>query len=132
MTVIGDHALVKRLVEDIAAVTDGSLSLIAQVNAHFPQDTYLELNAAAATKAHAVDWLRTSLQVDRVIVFGDNLNDLPMFAAADESYAVANAAPKVLAAADGVIAGNADDAVVTWLYEHLGVAAMGARKGFGP
>ncbi|MFE3998963.1 HAD family hydrolase [Nocardioides sp. YIM B13467] len=114
-TIIGDASAIAALTIDIAAGTDGRLSLIAQIDTHHPQDTYLELSAARATKAHAVDWLRDYLDVDQVIAYGDNLNDLPMFGAADEAYAVANAAPEVLAAATSVIGANTEDSVLRHL-----------------
>ncbi|MBC7277653.1 HAD hydrolase family protein [Nocardioides sp.] len=111
-TIIGEASAIAALTIDIGAATDGRLSLIAQIDTHHPQDTYLELSAARATKAHAVAWLRDYLNVARVIVYGDNLNDLPMFRAADQAYAVANAAPEVLAAATGVIGANTEDGVL--------------------
>lgn len=111
-TIIGDASAIAALTVDIAAATDGRLSLIAQIDTHHPQDTYLELSAARATKAHAVAWLRDYLDVDQVIAYGDNLNDLPMFGAADEAYAVANAAPEVLEAATEVVGSNVEDGVV--------------------
>ena len=111
-TIIGEASAIAALTVDIAAATDGRLSLIAQIDTHHPQDTYLELSAARATKAHAVAWLRDYLDVDQVIAYGDNLNDLPMFGAADQAYAVANAAPEVLAAASEVIGGNTADSVL--------------------
>ncbi|GGU14643.1 sugar/pyridoxal phosphate phosphatase YigL [Nocardioides albus] len=114
-TIIGEAAAIAALTIDIAAATDGRLSLIAQIDTHHPQDTYLELSAARATKAHAVAWLRDHLSVDQVVVYGDNLNDLPMFGAADQAYAVANAAWDVLAAATGVIGANTDDGVLDHL-----------------
>lgn len=43
-----------------------------------------------------------------MVAFGDNLNDLPLFAAADESYAVSNAHERILAAATGVIGSNTE------------------------
>jgi len=55
------------------------------------------------------------LGANRLVVFGDNNNDLPMFRIADESYAVSNAIPAVLAAATGVIGSNDDDAVARWV-----------------
>ena len=48
---------------------------------------------------------------DATAVFGDMPNDLPLFAWAGWSAAVANAHPKVLAAADQVVPGNDDDGV---------------------
>ena len=121
-TIIGEAAAIAALAAGIAAATDGRLSLIAQIDTHHPQDTYLELSAARATKAHAVAWLREHLNVDHVIAYGDNLNDLPMFRAADQAYAVANAASEVLAAATEVIGANAEDGVL----RHLTAASSSA------
>ena len=56
---------------------------------------------------------------DRVVVYGDNLNDLPMFAVADEAVAVANARPQVLAAADRIIGRNTDDSVAKDMMERM-------------
>lgn len=114
-TIIGEASAIAALTVDIAAATDGRLSLIAQIDTHHPQDTYLELSAARATKAHAVAWLRDYLDVDQVIAYGDNLNDLPMFGAADQAYAVANAASEVLAAATEVIGSNIEDGLLRHL-----------------
>ena len=50
--------------------------------------------------------------------FGDNLNDLPMFAVADEAYAVENAKDEVKAAATGVIGSNVQMGVVRYLTEN--------------
>ena len=46
-----------------------------------------------------------------MIAFGDMPNDLPMLEWAGTSYAVANAHPTVLTAADHVTASNDDDGV---------------------
>lgn len=72
-------------------------------------------SSANATKAHAVTWLRDRLEADKVIVFGDNLNVLPMSTVADESYAVANAVPEVIAAATAAIGSSAVTGVAQWL-----------------
>ena len=46
------------------------------------------------------------LGADRLTVYGDHINDLPMFAVADEAVAVANALPEVLDAASRTIGPN--------------------------
>lgn len=71
----------------------------------------LELFAPGVSKASAVQALKSQTGADRLIVYGDNLNDLPMMAVADESVAVANALPEVKAAATRVIGSNTADAV---------------------
>jgi hypothetical protein len=56
-----------------------------------------------------------------VIACGDHLNDLGMFAAADETIAPANAHRSVLAAATTTVASNDDDGVIRWLLERAGL-----------
>jgi len=54
----------------------------------------------------------------QTVCFGDNLNDLPMFAFATRSYAVANADPEVRMAADAVIEANTRDGVARRMEEN--------------
>lgn len=78
---------------------------------------YLEVYAENTSKAQAIEELSSSLAVDRLVVFGDNLNDLPMFHIADEAYAVNNAFPEVKAAATATIGANYEDGVPRFLLE---------------
>ena len=48
------------------------------------------------------------------------MNDLPLFQAAEESYATANAMPQVKAAATAVIGSNEEDGVARFLLERFG------------
>ena len=52
------------------------------------------------------------------VCFGDGENDLSLFAAADEGYAVANAVDNLKRAATAVIGSNDEDGVARWLLEH--------------
>jgi len=79
---------------------------------------YLEVFSDAASKYNAVQFLRQQYGFQRVVGFGDNLNDLPLFDACDECYAVANAKPEVKDKATSVIGGNDDDSVVKWMEEN--------------
>jgi len=81
---------------------------------------WLTVHAVAATKGEGVRWLRErhAPETDRLVVFGDQSNDLPMFAVADHAVATGNAAPEVKAAADEVIGDHHDDAVIQWLQAH--------------
>ena len=86
----------------------------------FQKDTYrdeywIELCPKGCTKAKKILQLKEEYGFDRVIVFGDSLNDLPMFSIADESYAVSNALDEVKAAATAVIGSNNDDAVADFI-----------------
>ena len=62
--------------------------------------------------------LANELGATRIIVFGDNRNDLSMMRIADHSVAVANAYDEVKAQADEVIGCNDDDAVVKWIEDN--------------
>lgn len=76
---------------------------------------YLEVCSCTASKKNAVKRLRTLLGAEKVISFGDNLNDIPMFEASDEAYAVANAKDEVKLNANGVIDSNIDNGVVKFI-----------------
>jgi len=76
---------------------------------------YLECFSRFASKYNAVMFLREQYGYDRVVGFGDNLNDLSLFAACDEAYAVANAREELKAAATGIIGTNVDDGVARFL-----------------
>jgi hydroxymethylpyrimidine pyrophosphatase-like HAD family hydrolase len=58
---------------------------------------------------------RQGIGAESVIAFGDMPNDLPLFAWAGTSCAVANAHPAVRAAATHVIGSNDDDGVAEYL-----------------
>lgn len=75
----------------------------------------LEIQAPGISKASAIRSLAAELGVERTVVFGDNLNDLPMFAIADVAVAVANAEPEVKAAATTIIGPNYTDAVARFI-----------------
>jgi Cof subfamily protein (haloacid dehalogenase superfamily) len=75
----------------------------------------LEATAAGVSKGTALARLagRLGIAAADTVAFGDMVNDLPMLAWAGRSYAMANAHPDVLAAADRVVPGNDDDGVAT-------------------
>ena len=83
-----------------------------------------------ASKSQAIIQLKTLLGCDRLVVFGDGINDLDMFRIADEAYAVENAVPELKAAATAVIGSNDEDGVAKWLRGDWRVSKrIGAAKG---
>lgn len=88
-----------------------------------------EVAARGVTKASTLArWAAAhGVAPDEVWAVGDAPNDLPMLAWAGASFAVANAHPAVLAAADRVLASNADDGVATLL--ERACAGAGERPG---
>jgi HAD superfamily hydrolase (TIGR01484 family) len=77
----------------------------------------VEAGALGVSKASVVAELaaRYGIGPESVIAFGDMPNDLPLLSWAGVSCAVANAHPKVLAAASLVIDSNDDDGVAAYL-----------------
>lgn len=82
-------------------------------------DYWLEIMPLMATKANAIKHLKELLGCKRIVVFGDGVNDHPMFELADECYAVANAEASLKEIATAVIASNNEDGVAKWLYENV-------------
>ena len=83
------------------------------------QQGYLEIYSKDTTKAAAIKHLATVVGADRIVAFGDNLNDIPMMKMADWGVAVGNAFDEVKACANEVIGINEDDAVAKWIAEDL-------------
>ena len=84
----------------------------------YSQDWWLEILPKKATKAHAILQLKEYLNCDKVVVFGDGLNDLSMFEIADESYAVENACRELKEKATGVIGHHDQGSVAQYLKEN--------------
>ena len=97
--------------------------------------TEIGIQHPQADKGHAVPEVLelTDLRGSTVIACGDHLNDLGMFAVADESIAPANAHAMVLAAATSAVASNDEDGVIRWLLSRVGLTGAayyaGARPG---
>ena len=112
--------------EALCAVRD-ALSAVEGLNVHFYRDIYerdffyLEACAAGASKSAAARRIRELTGADALVGFGDNLNDLPLFEACDETIAVANAVDEIKRAADAVIGANTEDAVVKYISEREGI-----------
>lgn len=74
---------------------------------------WVDIGLLGVTKATALARLcrRLGVAAGEVVAVGDNHNDLAMLEWAGRGLAVANAAPEVLEAADGVLPANTDDGV---------------------
>lgn len=79
---------------------------------------FCEIMPVKATKANAIRKLKKIWNCDRVVSFGDAVNDIPMFEISDECYAVENAVAELKAAATGIIDSNENDGVANWLKAH--------------
>lgn len=84
---------------------------------------WLEMMPSGATKAAAIRALKAELGCERIVCFGDSINDRSMFQIADEAYAVEGSHPDLLPYATAVIPDNAHDGVAEFLqkrFENVG------------
>ncbi len=81
---------------------------------------WLTIQDRRATKDQAIRCLMETygLEVDELIVFGDQANDIKMFRMAAQAVAVANAHPEVKRHATRVIGSNEEDSVVKYIRGH--------------
>ena len=85
----------------------------------YRDEYWLEICPQNCTKAKSILKLKEEYGFDRLVVFGDSVNDLPMFKIADESYAVSNAIEELKVQATKVIGSNEEDAVAKFLIDYL-------------
>lgn len=107
--------------DDLKPLRD-ELEATCRVRTAFYHDTYtkywfLEVFSAGAGKKNGALVLKAYTGADRICAFGDNLNDLGLFEAADLRAAVSNAVPELKAAADVVIGSNEENGVVQFIAE---------------
>lgn len=98
--------------------------LKSKCNCLFQPDNYtdnwfLEVMPEEATKAKAAIRLKEMLSADKLISFGDGINDIKLFEASDEAYAVSNCEKELKAYATDIIGSCDEDAVAKWLLENF-------------
>ena len=116
ITVIGAQNELAPLADIIKNETGYSSVLSKDI---YSGDYWLEIYDEQASKAAGLEWLRDHYGFGRIICFGDNLNDIPMFEAADEAYAVRNASHELKLVADCVIGSNEENGVVEFIEKHF-------------
>ena len=86
-------------------------------NIYSPQWCWLTIHSNLAAKDQAILTLKNKFgcSKDRITVFGDDINDIPMFRCADKAVAVANAAEELKRYAHEVIGSNNENSVVNYI-----------------
>ena len=120
-TCIGTHEELKPLYDamSVSELEQAKPRYICTLQKELYQPEYFcEIMPIEATKAKAIMRLKEIWSCDRIISFGDAINDIPMFRISDECYAVENAVDELKALATGIIASNEDDGVAKWLSDN--------------
>jgi len=115
-TIIDKHDRVRRMHDLVTAHPMIRAEMYGDI---YSEDMwYLEIFSHTASKQTAAEFLREYGGFDRLIGFGDNLNDIPLMCACDEFYAVENANDAVKGCAAAVIGANNQDGVARWLADN--------------
>ena len=115
---LNKYAVLKDIANDLKATVD-TCSVMLYHDIFNESEGYLEIFTAGTSKAGAIRQLARQVGAGRVVVFGDNGNDIAMMQAADHSVAVENAFPEVKAVASEVIGPNTADSVAHWIENDL-------------
>jgi Cof subfamily protein (haloacid dehalogenase superfamily) len=85
----------------------------------YREEYWCEIMPRKATKGNAINKLKEIAQCDRIVSFGDAVNDIPMFSISDECYAVNNAVIELKNIATSIIKANDEDGVAHWLEDNF-------------
>ena len=114
---VGDGHAISRVV--LSVRNESHLVAYSGVAMEGKQWRWLDVHHSDASKGAAILTLKALAGLERVICFGDNDNDLSMFATADESYAPANATGHVKSVATEVIGDHDEDGVARFLRDRF-------------
>ena len=112
------YPVLKAIADDLK-VSVATCSVMLYHDIFDESEGYLEIFTAGTSKAAAIHELAREVGAGRVVVFGDNRNDIAMMQAADYSVAVGNAFPEVKAVASEVIGPNTADSVARWIEKQI-------------
>ena len=120
LTVIGPEPELEKLADEMKHRHAGRIQTQCYENQSSPGWHWLTIQDARATKEHGILFLKRmkDLEDRRLVVFGDEVNDLGMFKLADEALAVANAIPALKERATGIIDTNEADGVARYISGH--------------
>ena len=76
---------------------------------------YMEIYSTESSKTNWIKYLKKEYNFSKVISFGDNYNDIPMFNISDECYAVSNAVDSLKEISTSIIGSNTDDSVAKFI-----------------
>lgn len=85
------------------------------VDIYNPDCYNLEIYDIKSSKANAINYLKNKYNYSKLITFGDNINDIPMFEISDECYAVENAVDELKNIATSILDSNKNDSVAKYL-----------------
>ena len=83
----------------------------------YREEYWLEVLPNNSDKGHSLKKLKEILNVDKIIYFGDSVNDIEAFKVSDKKYAVSNSKNELKPYADEIIDSNNNDGVIKKIKE---------------
>ena len=111
-TMVDSYERLKPIYEEICKLKKAKATLYSD---NYSEMYFLEVFSADATKAEGVKKLKQLVGADRVVAFGDNLNDIDMLRTADVGIAVGNCVDELKKYADVIIGNSYEDGVAEYL-----------------
>lgn len=117
LRVVGTRPEMEKLADEMSQPFAGRIRTQCFENLPSPGWHWLTIQDAGATKEAGIRYVQRlkGLEDRRLVVFGDEKNDLGMFKLADESLAVANAVPALKERSTGIIDSNDADGVAKYI-----------------
>ena len=121
LTAIDRHSTVEQIRARVEQEIPRGVEVHVMENLYQPGWHWLTIHDAKSTKASAMESMMAMVGLNgaETVCFGDHVNDLKMFEAADRCYAVSNAKEVLRKAATAVIGSNEEDSVVRFISEEL-------------
>lgn len=113
-TILDCKTKIETLYEEIKNIKE--LTIIKYKDIYFEDCYVLEILDSKSSKATAINYLKQKYKFNKIISFGDNTNDIPMFNISDECYSVQNAVDTLKEISTGVIGLNTEDSVAKYIY----------------
>ena len=111
-TMVDEYERLKPIYEEIKKLPKAKPTLYSD---NYSDLYFLEVFSADATKAAGVLKLKEMLKADKVVAFGDNLNDIDMLRVSDVGVAVGDCVEAVKEYADIIIGKSYEDGVAEYL-----------------
>ncbi len=100
---------VRRVYDEIKDASD--LKAVFYHDMYGEEIALMEVFGPEASKANAVKILADMAEADKIVAYGDNVNDIPILSIADDAVAVGNAVDEVKGIAGRIIGPNSEDSV---------------------
>ena len=110
----GPRAVQERLAARLEGIP--GIRVVLYADTYHEDNWFVEICRDDADKGHAARRLCHRVGADRMVAFGDNHNDIPLFREADVAVCVANGSAEAKAVADRVIPANTEEGVTEYLH----------------